>query len=87
MTELLTLVRAELLANYETRINFLRRRLRNFQGTSPEAQHIQEQIYFLQCRRNHLEDHYKEIDDLREEAAALRATAREIRAELATRVR
>ena len=84
MREESTKLRAKLLDNYDKRISHLLNRLNGVQGSS-DAQQLEEQIAFLQARRNHLENHYKEIDDLREEAAELREAAQEFRLIIAAR--
>jgi len=78
MQEESTKLRAKLLDNYDKRIGHLRNFLNRVEG-SHEAQRLEEQIVFLQARKNRLENHYKEIDDMRDEAAELREAAQEFR--------
>ena len=77
-------LRAKLLSNYDKRIGHLRNCLNRVQGL-PEARQLEEQILFLQVRKNRLENHYKEIDDMRDEAAELREAAQEFRLIIAER--
>jgi hypothetical protein len=85
MKQELIRIRAELLSNYEKRINDLHLLLNRAKELAPEAKvEIQMRIKLLQKRKRRLEDRYKEIDDLREEAAQLRELVREIRALLST---
>jgi dsDNA-specific endonuclease/ATPase MutS2 len=85
MKQELIRIRAELLSNYEKRIDDLHQLLSRAKELAPEAKvEIQKRIKLLQKRKRRLEDRYKEIDDLREEAAQLRESVREIRALLST---
>jgi hypothetical protein len=59
-------MRAKLLGNYEKSIKYLSQRLSRTKELAPEAKkEIQSRIKLLKKRKRHLEDRYKEIDDMR----------------------